>query len=52
MNPIDLEIWQRSEADPHRVEYAGQRTAQEVFIDRLTRRMKIPNKRVGETREK
>lgn len=31
MNPIDLEIWKRSDTDSHRMEYAGQPVAQEVF---------------------
>lgn len=31
MNPIDLEIWKRSDTDPHRMEYVGQPVAQEVF---------------------
>ena len=31
MNVIELERWKPSEADPHKLEYAGQPTAQEVF---------------------
>ena len=31
MNLIELEQWKPSEKDPRRMEYAGQRTAQEVF---------------------
>jgi len=31
MNIIELERWKPSEEDPHRLEYAGQPTAQEVF---------------------
>lgn len=31
MNIIELERWKPSETDPHRLEYAGQPTAQEVF---------------------
>lgn len=31
MNPIDLEIWKRSDTDPCSMEYVGQRAAQEVF---------------------
>ena len=31
MNVIELERWKPSEADPRKLEYAGQRVAQEVF---------------------
>ena len=31
MNMIELERWRPSEEDPHKLEYAGQPTAQEVF---------------------
>lgn len=31
MNPIDLEIWKRSDTDPCSMEYVGQPVAQEVF---------------------
>ncbi len=31
MKIIELERWQPSAAAPHRMEYVGQRTAQEVF---------------------
>ena len=39
MNVIELERWKPSEADPRKLEYAGQPVAQEVF-EELKHRLK------------